>query len=171
MDAQELLRDQGLRSLRSGQRAPMMAGVTNGTTMHVDARKPRDLSHDGVRLDAWLWAARFFRSRTLAKEAVGGGKVEVNGATGKPARALKVGDTLRITRGEERYEIKVLALSARRGSAVEAQALYRESDESIAAREQAREQRRLSGSDLAKPPGRPDKRARRLIHLFTSGKS
>jgi ribosome-associated heat shock protein Hsp15 len=78
---------------------------------------------------------------------------------------------LRITRGEERYEIEVLALSSRRGSAVEAQALYSETAESLAAREQAREQRRLSGSDLAKPSGRPDKRARRLIHRFTSGES
>ena len=138
--------------------------------MHRDAHTSDDLSRDGVRLDAWLWAARFFRSRTLAKQAVGGGKVEVNGSAGKPARALKVGDALRITRGEERYAIEVLALSSRRGSAVEAQALYRETAESIAARELAREQRRLSGSDLAKPPGRPDKRARRLIHNFTSGK-
>lgn len=134
-------------------------------------RKPDDQPHDGVRLDAWLWAARFFRSRTLSKEAVGGGKVEVNGATGKPAHALKVGDVLRITRGEERYTIEVLGLSARRGAAVEAQTLYRETQESVAARELAREQRRLSGSDLAKPQGRPDKRARRLIHHFTSGKS
>ena len=137
--------------------------------MHMDAHKPNEATHDGVRLDAWLWAARFYRSRTLAKEAVGGGKIEVNGATGKPARALKSGDVLRITRGEERYAIEVLALSSRRGSAVEAQALYRETEESTAAREQAREQRRLSGSDLAKPPGRPDKRARRLIHRFQSG--
>jgi len=139
--------------------------------MHGDAHKPDDLPRDGVRLDAWLWAARFFRSRTLAKEAVGGGKVEVNGAAGKPARALKVGDSLRITRGEERYAIEVLALSSRRGSAVEAQMLYRETEASVAARELVREQRRISGSDLAKPPGRPDKRARRLIHHFTSGKS
>jgi len=140
-------------------------------TMRADSSKPDIAAHGAVRLDAWLWAARFFRSRTLAKEAVGGGKVEVNGAAGKPARALKVGDALRITRGEERYAIEVLALSSRRGSAVEAQALYRETEASVAARELAREQRRLSGSDLAKPPGRPDKRARRLIHHFTSGKS
>ena len=139
--------------------------------MPADPPKPDDAAHVGVRLDAWLWAARFFRSRTLAKEAVGGGKIEVNGATGKPARAIKIGDALRITRGEDRCEIEVLALSSRRGSALEAQALYRETERSIAAREQAREQRRLSGSDLAKPPGRPDKRARRLIHRFTSGRS
>ncbi len=137
--------------------------------MHPAAHKSDAAPHDGVRLDAWLWAARFFRSRTLAKDAVGCGKIEVNGATGKPARALKIADVLRITRGEERYEIEVLALSSRRGSAAEAQALYRETEESSAAREQAREQRRLSGSDLAKPPGRPDKRARRLIHRFQSG--
>jgi ribosome-associated heat shock protein Hsp15 len=140
-------------------------------TMHADTPDPDNASPTGVRLDAWLWAARFFRSRTLAKDAVGGGKVEVNGAAGKPARALKVGDELRITRGEEHYAIEVLALSARRGPAVEAQSLYSETAESVAAREQVREQRRLSGSDLAKPPGRPDKRARRLIHRFTSGEN
>ena len=138
--------------------------------MSADALKSTDTSHAGVRLDAWLWAARFFRSRTLAKEAVGGGKIDVNGATGKPARTLKVGDVLRITRSEERVVVEVLALSSLRGPATEAQTLYRQTGESIAAREQAREQRRISGSDLAKPPGRPDKRARRLIHQFTSGK-
>ena len=137
--------------------------------MQPAARKPDDASHTGVRLDAWLWAARFFRSRTLAKQAVGGGKIQVNGAAGKPARTLKIGDALRITRGEERYEIEVIALSTRRGSAVVAQGLYRETEASATAREVSREQRRLSCSDLAKPPGRPDKRARRLIHRFTSG--
>ena len=139
--------------------------------MPADAARSTDTLHAGVRLDAWLWAARFFRSRTLAKEAVGGGKIDVNGANGKPARTLKVGDVLRITRSEERVVVEVLALSSRRGPATEAQTLYRETEESVAAREQAREQRRISGSDLAKPPRRPDKRARRLIHLFTSGKN
>jgi ribosome-associated heat shock protein Hsp15 len=147
----------------------MMPSHANGSPMRADTHESGNATHDRVRLDAWLWAARFFRTRTLAKEAVAGGKVEVNGATGKPARVVKVGDALRITRGEERHAIDVMALSSRRGSAVEAQALYRETAESVAAREQAREQRRLSGSDLAKPPGRPDKRARRLIHRFTSG--
>ena len=102
-----------------------------------------------------------------AREISLGGGTPADGPRCPP----KVGDALRITRGEERYAIEVLALSSRRGSAVEAQALYRETEASMAARELAREQRRLSGSDLAKPPGRPDKRARRLIHHFTSGKS
>jgi len=120
----------------------------------------------GVRLDVWLWAARFFKTRALSKQAADGGKVEVNGAAGKPSRTLHVGDRLRITRGEERFEIDVAALSEQRGPASVAQALYRETPESIAARAAAAETRRLQGASLARPPKRPDKRARRLIRAL-----
>ena len=119
-----------------------------------------------VRLDIWLWAARFYKTRALAKQAVEGGKVEINDAAGKPAKAIKPGDRLRVTRGEDRYEIDVVALSEARGSASVAQQLYRETDEGRAAREAAAEQRRLVGSDQAKPRGKPDKRARRLIRAL-----
>lgn len=117
-----------------------------------------------VRLDVWLWAARFFKTRGLAKEAIGGGRVNVGGAVGKPARPVRVGDRLAITRGQERFVVDVLALAERRGPAVEARRLYAETPESRAAREAAAEQRRLQGH--AAPAGRPDKRARRLIRAL-----
>jgi ribosome-associated heat shock protein Hsp15 len=116
-----------------------------------------------VRADLWLWAARFFKTRSLAKHAIEGGRIEVNDGPCKPSRALHVGDRMRIRRGEERMEIEVLALSARRGSASVAQTLYRETEDSVAARAQALEQRRLTGAGLDHPPARPDKRARRAL--------
>ena len=118
----------------------------------------------GVRLDVWLWAARFFKTRSLAKHAIEGGKVEVNGAGGKPGKIVHVGASLRITRGEDRFEIEVVALAEQRGPATVAQQLYRETDASRAAREAALEQRRLTGE--ARPKGKPDKRARRLIRAL-----
>jgi ribosome-associated heat shock protein Hsp15 len=120
----------------------------------------------GVRLDVWLWAARFYKTRALAKQAVEGGKVELNGAAGKPAKAVKPGDRLRLTRGEDRYEIDVIALSESRGPASIAQQLYRETEAGRAAREAAAVQRRLVGADQARPRGKPDKRARRLIRAL-----
>lgn len=119
-----------------------------------------------VRLDVWLWAARFYKTRALAKQAVEGGKVEVNGAAGKPAKAVRRGDLLRVTRGEDRHEVEVLGLSEARGPARVAQLLYRETEAGRAAREAAAEQRRLIGASQAKPPGKPDKRARRLIRAL-----
>jgi len=116
-----------------------------------------------IRLDVWLWAARFFKTRSLAKQAIEGGKVEVDDVAGKPSKPVHAGDRLRIRRGEESFVVEVLALSERRGSASVAQALYRETDESRQAREALREQRRLEGAGYAKPASKPDKRARRLI--------
>ena len=116
-----------------------------------------------LRVDVWLWAVRFFKTRGLARQAIEAGRVEVNGAGCKPAKALHVGDRLRIGRAEERLEVSVLALSARRGPASVAQQLYRETDASRAAREALREQRRLSGAAFDHPPGRPDKQARRQL--------
>ncbi len=121
-----------------------------------------------VRVDVWLWAARFFKTRSLAKQAIVGGHVDVNDAGCKPARTLHVGDRLRVTRGEERLEIEVLGLSERRGPASVAQTLYRESEASRKVREDARMQRRMIGA--AAPPKRPDKQARReLRRLKDSG--
>jgi ribosome-associated heat shock protein Hsp15 len=125
-----------------------------------------DSAGAAVRLDVWLWAARFFKTRSLAKQAVEGGKIEVNGAAGKPAKAVHVGDALRIVRGEERFELRVSALSGKRGSATAARLLFEESEASVAARREAAEQRRLQGAGYAKPPTKPDKRARRLIRAL-----
>ena len=116
-----------------------------------------------LRADVWLWAARFFKTRSLARQAIEAGRVEVNDAGCKPAKALHVGDRLHIGRDQERLEVFVLALSARRGPASDARQLYRETDTSRAARETLREQRRLSGAAFDHPSHRPDKQARRQL--------
>ena len=120
----------------------------------------------GVRIDLWLWASRFYKTRSLAKQAVVGGKVEVGGQGVKPSRTLKVGDALSIRRGEEVFEVEVRALSDVRGSAPVAQLLYCESEASIARRAAEREQRRLSATGYRPPLTKPDKRARRLIQAL-----
>jgi ribosome-associated heat shock protein Hsp15 len=122
--------------------------------------------NDEVRLDAWLWAGRFFKTRALAKQAIERGRVTVGGAACKPSHTVKIGEALRIVRGDETFEVTVEGLAHRRGSAALAQALYRESDTSIAAREHAREQRRAERAGYRAPPRRPDKRARRLIRAL-----
>lgn len=119
-----------------------------------------------MRADSWLWAARFFKTRSLAKQAIEHGQVEINGAACKPSRPMHIGDRLRVRRGEESFEIEVLALSGKRGSAAVAQTLYRESESSRLAREAAREQRRAERAGYQAPPGKPDKRARRLIRAL-----
>ena len=121
---------------------------------------------EATRIDAWLWAARFFKTRALAKQAVERGRVEIGGAACKPSHALKPGDALRITRGEEIFEVEVTGLAHKRGSAALAQTLYREADASIEAREAARAQRRAERAGYQPPAKRPDKRARRLIRAL-----
>jgi ribosome-associated heat shock protein Hsp15 len=119
-----------------------------------------DVETRGLRIDKWLWFARFFKSRSLATEAVVGGRVHVNGARAKPAREVQVGDTLSITRGEIRFEVVVQSLLTRRGPASEAQAAYTETAESTAERERQRAQ--LRNAPPA-PIGRPDKHERRAL--------
>lgn len=121
---------------------------------------------DSVRLDLWLWAARFFKTRSLAKQAVETGKVDVGGQRAKPARGVRVGDRLRIARGEEVFEIEVLGLSASRGPAKVAQTLYRESEDSRKAREARLAGLRERRAGYQPPEGKPDKRARRLIRAL-----
>jgi ribosome-associated heat shock protein Hsp15 len=124
------------------------------------------IAQEAVRLDVWLWAIRFFRTRALAKQAIEGGKVKLGGAPGKPAKMLHVGDRLEISRGQDRYEIEVVTLSAQRGSASQAQQCYRETETSRIAREDAAQQRRLAAAGYEKPATKPDKRARRLIRAL-----
>jgi|APMI01.1.fsa_nt_gi ribosome-associated heat shock protein Hsp15 len=119
-----------------------------------------------VRLDLWLWAARFFKTRALAKHAIETGKVEVGGQRAKPARGVRVGDALRVQRMEEVFELDVLMLSVVRGPAAIAQTLYRESEASRAARELARAQRAAERAGYHPPETKPDKRARRLIRAL-----
>src|SRR5690606_993277 len=120
----------------------------------------------GVRIDVWLWAARFFRTRPLARRAVETGKVEIGGQRPKPARIVRVGDGLRVARGEDVFEVEVLGLSDERGPAPVAQALYRESEASRAAREEAAKLRRAARDGFRPPESKPDKRARRLIRAL-----
>ncbi|MGN6513653.1 MAG: RNA-binding S4 domain-containing protein [Lysobacteraceae bacterium] len=121
---------------------------------------------DGVRLDVWLWAARFFRTRSLARQAVETGKIDIGGQRAKASRLVRVGDALRIARGEETFEVQVSGLSTARGPAPVAQALYAESAESRARREAARAQRAAERAGYRPPEGKPDKRARRLIRAL-----
>ncbi len=120
-----------------------------------------------VRLDKWLWAARFFKTRGLAAGAIKGGKIELNGKRAKPSRELKVGDELQIRQGFDEKTVIVRDLSDRRGPAPVARQLYEETVESIAQREKAAAQRRLTNTHHEPGQGRPSKRARRLIHGFT----
>lgn len=113
-----------------------------------------------LRIDKWLWHARFFKSRSLATDAVSGGHVHVNDERVKPSRSVAIGDRLTITRAEERMEVVVRALPARRGPAAVAQACYEETPASVAARERRREFRKLRAPA---PEGRPDKHDRRAL--------
>lgn len=114
----------------------------------------------GLRVDKWLWCARFFRTRSLAQAAVEGGHVQVNGERVKPSRQVRVGERLLIQRDQERLEVEITGIPVRRGPAVEARAHYRETTESEVARLRAKELRRLTAHG---PERRPDKRDRREL--------
>jgi ribosome-associated heat shock protein Hsp15 len=119
-----------------------------------------------VRLDKWLWAARFFKTRSIAREAVSGGKVQLNGNRAKPGRTLSIGDELRIQRGEEEFLITVVELSGSRGPAAVARSLYEESEENRVIREKLAEDRKLERELNASRERRPDKRQRRDLIRF-----
>ena len=122
---------------------------------------------DSLRIDVWLWAARFFRTRALAKAAIETGKVELAGERiAKPSRVVRIGDVLAVQRGEERFEVAIAGLDDVRGPAVRAQQLYVESETSRLAREQARARSAAERAGYRAPEGKPDKRARRLIRAL-----
>lgn len=117
---------------------------------------------DKLRIDKWLWAARFYKTRTLATEEIGKGRVEVNGQAVKPAREVKVGDTVALRQGPVTRSVVVKGLSGMRGPAPVAQQLYEETAESLKAREQAAEQRHYAPEPAHSiEQGRPTKRGRR----------
>jgi ribosome-associated heat shock protein Hsp15 len=122
-----------------------------------------------MRLDKWLWAARFFKTRSLAQQAVSAGRVQLNGDRTKPAHELKAGDMVVVRVADWRWEVKVVALSERRGPAEEARKLYDETAESRTERERRGDLRRWGAEPAAALKGRPTKRDRRLISEFTSG--
>ncbi len=119
-----------------------------------------------IRLDRWLWAARFYKTRALAAAAVNGGKVHLGGQRVKAARPVRLDDRLEITRGAERQEIIVSGLSERRGPAAVAQQMYRETEASLEHRQHEREQRRLAALQRPSSVRRPDKKQRRHIRRF-----
>jgi ribosome-associated heat shock protein Hsp15 len=118
---------------------------------------------DSVRIDKWLWAARFFKTRSLATDAVDGGKVRQNGERVKPAHSVKPGDRLEIDNGSTAWEVVVRAIGDKRGSATFAQTLYSETEASIAARISRLERNKFFPEPSANLKGRPTKRDRRLI--------
>jgi ribosome-associated heat shock protein Hsp15 len=123
-----------------------------------------------VRMDKWLWAARFFKTRSLAGRACDLGRVEVKGQAAKPARDVRVGEMLRVRNEGGEFEVEVLGLSEVRGPAAVAQGLYRETEASKQARAKAAAERKAMGEfDVLRTPGRPSKRDRRLIHRFREG--
>lgn len=128
-----------------------------------------DSEKDCVRVDQWLWAARFFKTRSMAQQALRGGKVNLNSQRAKPAKELRVHDQLIITKGEAVYTVNVLGLSHKRLSPALAQALYQETDESRTEREAKLEQKRLERDHENRPASRPDKRQRRQIKAFKEG--
>ena len=117
-----------------------------------------------LRLDRWLWCARFYKSRSLAAAAVAGGHVHLNGARIKPAHAVRVGDQLTVTLGGRDRELEVTAIPARRGPASEARGCYRESAESLARGARQAEAQRLAALMTPRPEGRPDKKERRALY-------
>lgn len=122
----------------------------------------------GIRIDRWLWAARFFKTRSLAKTAVEGGKVHVDGQRTKPAKELRLGQTLTIRKGLQEQTVVVEALSEQRGSATIAQTLYKETPESIELREISVSRRRMERAGLTVPSGRPNKKDRRALSQLKS---
>lgn len=128
---------------------------------------PEKIPPETMRLDKWLWAARFFKTRSLATQAIGQGRVEVNGDRVKPSREIRPGDALEIHLAEVVWTVTVRMLSMQRGPAPIAQRLYEEMPASFARRQQQAAERKLNVSPAAGIKGRPTKRDRRLIHRFT----
>lgn len=124
------------------------------------------MTSPGVRIDKWLWACRFFKTRNLAKQNIDGGKVKVNDVRAKPSRDLQVGDLVQFRQGWDECTVEVLVISDQRRGAPEAQRLYQETEESIAAREKSAVMRKLNGNSMLVSDGRPSKKQRRQIHRF-----
>jgi ribosome-associated heat shock protein Hsp15 len=123
-----------------------------------------------VRIDVWLWAARFFKTRAMAKKACELGRIQSNNQPAKPAREVHVGDMLKITNDGGEFTVEVLALSEMRGPASVAQTLYRETDESRELRQKAAEERKANRMFMPAPATRPSKRDRRRIIQFRGGR-
>lgn len=124
---------------------------------------------DTVRLDKWLWAARFYKTRSLARDMIDGGKVHYNGQRTKPSKQVEAGATVRLRQGHDEREVIVQALSDKRGKAEQAQHLYRETDASMEQRERNAEARKLNSQFAPSPERRPDKKERRTLLKIKQG--
>lgn len=131
----------------------------------------RGAGMEKLRLDKWLWAARFFKTRSLAKAAIEGGKVHLGGQRVKVSREIAAGDVLQIRQGWDERVVRVLALSDQRRGAAEAQQLYAETESSIAKREAESAARKAAGGMIDRPAQRPTKKQRRQIHRFKDASS
>ena len=125
---------------------------------------------EDTRIDKWLWAARFFKTRSQATAAVTGGKVEINGDTAKPSKTVKVGDNIRLRLGPVEYRVTVTGIAERRGSAAVAQTLYEESAESLAERQKIAAERRFASAPSYEEKGRPSKKDRRELERWRRGR-
>lgn len=140
---------------------------TGGHDRHVEQDDDNDGAPAGkVRIDKWLWAARFFKTRSLAQEAVDGGKVDVNGERAKRSKLVQAGDTLHLRQGPELWQLLVRDIAARRGSAEIAATLYEENEASKTRREQTRAEVRSMATAFTHGDSRPSKRDRRELRRF-----
>lgn len=122
-----------------------------------------------IRLDKWLWAARFYKTRGLARTMIDGGKVHYNGQRSKPSKAIEVGAMVRVRQGNDEKEVLILELSEHRGKAEQAQQLYQETPESLKKREQNAEARKLNNQFAPSPQRKPDKKERRSLLKIKQG--
>lgn len=151
-----------------------MLWVTKGCKVYQDIIRYSDAcmtkeQTELLRVDRWLWYTRFFKSRSLASAAVTGGHVKVNGQRARPGSRVRPGDTVQIKRYQQRCDVEVLSLPARRGSAPEAAENYAETGESRLRREAAREQIRADRRQMPVTDGKPDKRTRRKLRTHNRG--
>ncbi|MBH1903844.1 ribosome-associated heat shock protein Hsp15 [Serratia ureilytica] len=131
--------------------------------------KEKATRDDAVRLDKWLWAARFYKTRALAREMIDGGKVHYNGHRGKPSKIVELNAELKLRQGNEERTVIVLALTSQRRSANEAQQMYQETEASIANREKMALARKMNALTMPHPDRRPDKKERRDLMKFKFG--
>ncbi|TXE54663.1 ribosome-associated heat shock protein Hsp15 [Serratia nematodiphila] len=131
--------------------------------------KEKATRDDAVRLDKWLWAARFYKTRALAREMIDGGKVHYNGQRGKPSKIVELNAELKLRQGNEERTVIVLALTSQRRGASEAQQMYQETEASIANREKIALARKMNALTMPHPDRRPDKKERRDLMKFKFG--
>lgn len=133
------------------------------------SRKSQPTTTPAVRIDKWLWAARFFKTRNLASTAVKGGKVEIDDYKAKPSAAVRAGQRLRVTKGETVFEVDIDDVSDQRGPASQAETLYTETQASREYRAERAAERRAARLSMPRPAGRPDKKQRRQLRRFKHG--